>query len=210
MELMSAIDADMDYAKALFDVNVFGTMRMCRTFANLVIAARGLVVNVSSIITAFSVPFSSSYSASKSAVMAYSRALRTELQPLGARVMIVMMGLVDTLIMDGDGNRRDLPPDSLYRPALDVFDSFRQFPPAIPKACRDRYAAGLAAAALRGPGWLGGRIGGTPNWLWLGGGQRLCRVCMVLPWWCSDTVTALVYKTARLGRLSLEAKHKTR
>jgi len=46
---MTAIDSDINEIKRMFDVNVFGPMRMVRHFHSLLIAARGTIVNIGSV-----------------------------------------------------------------------------------------------------------------------------------------------------------------
>ncbi|KAI9146992.1 Short-chain dehydrogenase srdC [Paramyrothecium foliicola] len=46
---MTAIDTDVDEVKRMFDVNVFGPMRMVRSFHPLLIKAAGAIVNIGSV-----------------------------------------------------------------------------------------------------------------------------------------------------------------
>ncbi|RYO96328.1 hypothetical protein DL764_007494 [Monosporascus ibericus] len=46
---MTAIDTDMTEVKRMFDVNVFGPMRMVHHFHDMVIKAAGTVVNIGSV-----------------------------------------------------------------------------------------------------------------------------------------------------------------
>jgi len=46
---MPAIDTDVDAVKAMFDVNVFGPMRMLHHFHDMLIRASGVVVNIGSV-----------------------------------------------------------------------------------------------------------------------------------------------------------------
>jgi NAD(P)-dependent dehydrogenase (short-subunit alcohol dehydrogenase family) len=46
---MPLLDTDIDKAKRLHDVNLWGALRMVQAFANLLIAAKGKIVNVSSV-----------------------------------------------------------------------------------------------------------------------------------------------------------------
>jgi NADP-dependent 3-hydroxy acid dehydrogenase YdfG len=43
------LDADIDYAKSVYETNVWGVLRMIQGFADLLIANRGRVVNLSSV-----------------------------------------------------------------------------------------------------------------------------------------------------------------
>lgn len=46
---MTAIDTDVVAVQRMFDINLFGPMRMVRTFHPLIIATRGTIVNIGSI-----------------------------------------------------------------------------------------------------------------------------------------------------------------
>lgn len=61
-------------------------MAMVQAFVDQLAAARGLIINISSLSSVTPYLFGSVYCASKAAVSAYSRTLRMELAPLGVRV----------------------------------------------------------------------------------------------------------------------------
>lgn len=46
---MTAIDTDVVAVQRMFDINVFGPMRMVRHFHDLIIEAKGVIVNIGSI-----------------------------------------------------------------------------------------------------------------------------------------------------------------
>lgn len=46
---MTAIDTDVSEVQRMFDVNLFGPMRMVHHFHSLLIAARGTIVNIGSV-----------------------------------------------------------------------------------------------------------------------------------------------------------------
>lgn len=46
---MTAIDTDVAAVQRMFDINLFGPMRMVRSFHPMIIAARGAIVNIGSI-----------------------------------------------------------------------------------------------------------------------------------------------------------------
>jgi len=47
--LMPLIDLDLDAAKAVFEVNLWGLLAMTKAFAPLLVKSKGTVVNISSI-----------------------------------------------------------------------------------------------------------------------------------------------------------------
>ncbi|EFY84795.1 oxidoreductase,short chain dehydrogenase, putative [Metarhizium acridum CQMa 102] len=79
-----ALDLDVDGVVAsMFDVNVLGVMRMVKGFSDLLINARGCIVNIGSIAPIVPLVYSSAYNASKAALHAYGDSLRMELKPFG-------------------------------------------------------------------------------------------------------------------------------
>ena len=47
--IMPTLDFDIDTAKSMYDINVWGMVRVTQAFAPLVIAAKGTIINISSI-----------------------------------------------------------------------------------------------------------------------------------------------------------------
>ncbi|TLD28204.1 hypothetical protein PspLS_03757 [Pyricularia sp. CBS 133598] len=92
------LETDLETTKSLFDVNVFGVMRVTQAFAPLVIAAAGCIVNLCSILGHMNMPWKGVYEASKAAVEMLSETLRLEMQPLGVRVVSLVTGAVGTNI----------------------------------------------------------------------------------------------------------------
>ena len=83
-------DTDDDEAKAIFETNLFGTLRVCR--AVLPIMRRqgsGTIINISSIGGRIAGPFVGLYSATKFAVEGLSESLRMEVHRFGVRVVLV-------------------------------------------------------------------------------------------------------------------------
>ncbi|KAK8062887.1 short chain dehydrogenase [Apiospora hydei] len=93
--------------------NVLGVMATVQAFAGQLVAARGLIVNFASLAAVVPYVFGAAFSASKGAVVSYSRTLRQELAPFGVRVTVVMAGTVRTTIDDGRRSQT-LPRGSIY------------------------------------------------------------------------------------------------
>jgi len=83
-----------------FEVNVFGTLHLTQACLSLLRAARGRIVNVSSVNGRVVTPFNGAYGASKFALEALSDALRLELRPTGVRLVLVEPGSIRTSIRD--------------------------------------------------------------------------------------------------------------
>jgi NAD(P)-dependent dehydrogenase (short-subunit alcohol dehydrogenase family) len=116
----------MERVKALFDVNVFGTLRVTQTFLPLLRASGAArIVNVSSTATRLPVPFTGIYAISKFAIMGLTNALRFELAPFGIQVTSIEPGAMDTpMTADHQANlektwsRMPQHVQALYRPVL--------------------------------------------------------------------------------------------
>lgn len=112
-----AEESSLDQARMLFDVNVFGVIRM--TNAVLPIMRRqekGRIINLSSAHGFIPAPYFSLYSATKHAVEGYSQSLDHELRTLGIRVVLVEPAYTRTPF---DANL--IKPDRL----LDAYESAR-------------------------------------------------------------------------------------
>ena len=87
----------VDQVKAQFDTNVFGVLRVNRAaLPTLRAQGSGLVINISSGLGRFILPYMSPYIASKWALEALSESLRYELAPTGVEVVIVQPGAFPT------------------------------------------------------------------------------------------------------------------
>lgn len=88
----SVEDVPMAAAKAIFETNFFGALRVSRAAAPALRESRGVIVNMSSLAGQIGLPFTAHYCASKAALEALSESLRFELRPFGVRVVIVEPG----------------------------------------------------------------------------------------------------------------------
>jgi NAD(P)-dependent dehydrogenase (short-subunit alcohol dehydrogenase family) len=80
----------VEQAQALFDVNVFGLLRVTRAALPAMRRKRdGLIVNIGSVLGRVTFPFFGIYGASKFAIEALSESLRYELSGLGVEVVLV-------------------------------------------------------------------------------------------------------------------------
>ncbi len=81
----------------IFDVNVFGVMRLVRAVIPPMRGQKaGCIINISSIAGKRSTPANGAYSASKFALEALSDALRLELAPFGINVVVIEPGSIRT------------------------------------------------------------------------------------------------------------------
>ena len=89
----SVEDTTLEEAKAQFDTNFFGTVRLCQAaLPGMRQQGAGLIVNMSSLAGLLGLPFESFYSASKFALEGLTEALRLEVAPFGVRVVLIEPG----------------------------------------------------------------------------------------------------------------------
>lgn len=89
------LDADLDYARRLFDTNFFGRVAVTQAFSRLLIKSKGTIINIGSISGLNPTPWTGIYNASCAAVNHWSDTLRLELEPFGVKVILV--GLCERL-----------------------------------------------------------------------------------------------------------------
>lgn len=78
------------------ETNYLAPLRVMRAFAPTLIANRGAVLNMLTILSRVNLPFMGSYCASKAAALSLTQGMRGELAPQGVRVAAALPGAVDT------------------------------------------------------------------------------------------------------------------
>ncbi|MCH2104491.1 MAG: SDR family oxidoreductase [Planctomycetes bacterium] len=90
----------LEELKRQFEVNLFSHAAVTQALLPSLRAARGRIINMSSIAGRISNPFMGAYCSSKFALEAYSDALRMELAPWGVRVSLIEPGPIKTPIWE--------------------------------------------------------------------------------------------------------------
>jgi len=86
----AAEESSIQQARALFDTNLFGSMRMTRAvLPQMREQGSGRIINVSSVLGLMPAPFGALYAASKHAIEGYSESLDHEVREHGIRVLLV-------------------------------------------------------------------------------------------------------------------------
>ncbi|TGK46667.1 SDR family NAD(P)-dependent oxidoreductase [Leptospira bouyouniensis] len=94
------LDSNLNRMKREFDVNYFGTYFVTQMVLKRMLPKKeGLIVNTGSFLAKLPGPTQANYSASKSAVLAFSSALRGEVEDLGIKVKVFIPGLTETNLM---------------------------------------------------------------------------------------------------------------
>ncbi|KAL7624582.1 NADPH-dependent 1-acyl dihydroxyacetone phosphate reductase [Parahypoxylon ruwenzoriense] len=202
-----ATDISLPDVRQTFETNVFSIMAMVQAFVDQLIAAKGVIINISSLSSVTPYVFGSVYCASKAAVAAYSRTLRMELAPFGVRVMVSMTGTVKS--NTASQGHRVLPENSLYNSVREIFEwrlVFSQNDSTMPT---EVFARKLVADSLRPerPAFLR-RWFGRPDWFWYGGLAGLTWFGTCLGEWVVDAVCWRKLRMNELQRLLEDQRKK--
>ena len=108
---------------AMLAVNLRAVMTCCRAVLPPMLAQhRGTIINVASIAARRPIPGAAAYTATKAAVVGWSRVLAEELRAGGVRVGVLVPGAVDTPLWDaipgGPDRARMLRPEDVARAAV--------------------------------------------------------------------------------------------
>ncbi|MCG6204880.1 SDR family oxidoreductase [Rhodopseudomonas sp. HC1] len=97
---LGSIDTEMDTWEHVFHVNFFAPIMMARGLIEELKAAKGSVVNVTSIAGSRVHPFAgAAYATSKAALAALTREMASDFGPIGVRVNSIAPGEIDTSIL---------------------------------------------------------------------------------------------------------------
>ena len=97
---MSMLETSLEDWQSVFQVNFFAPMLLARGLMRELQAAKGSIVNVSSIAGSRVHPFAgSAYATSKAALAALTREMATDFGPLGVRVNAISPGEIETSIL---------------------------------------------------------------------------------------------------------------
>ena len=99
-ERLTTLTTPMDLWRKVFEVNLFSTVWLARGLLDELAAAKGAIVNVTSIAGGRVHPFAgAAYSTSKAALAALTREMASDFGPLGVRVNAIAPGEIDTAIL---------------------------------------------------------------------------------------------------------------
>ncbi|MET7702801.1 oxidoreductase [Streptomyces sp. NPDC005485] len=123
-------ESSVAQAQGIFDVNVFGVMRMTKAvLPHMRAQRRGRVINISSVVGFLPSPYMAAYAASKHAIEGYSESLDHEIREHGVRSLLVEPAYTSTGF-EANSPRPDTP--------LQVYaDQRRAFDRVMETAIRD-------------------------------------------------------------------------
>ena len=111
---------DLAMASAEIEANYLAPLRVTRAFAPILIANKGAVLNMLTILSRVNLPFMGSYCASKAAALSLTQGLRADLGAKGVRVAAALPGAVDTRMTAGLPIPKMSPTDA----AKEILDGF--------------------------------------------------------------------------------------
>lgn len=113
-------DTTIGEAKAQFETNFFGALRVCRAVLPTMRSQRsGYIINISSIAGLIALPFQGMYSATKSAIEGLTEALSLEVKPFGIHVVAVEPGDCRTGVGHYRVRAKRSPQSSAYKQRLE-------------------------------------------------------------------------------------------
>ena len=162
--LGGAEESSAAQAKALFDVNVFGVVRLTNAILPVMRRQRmGRIINLSSILGLVPAPFNALYASTKHAIEGYSESLDHEVRTQGIRVVLVEPGVTRTSFEENI-TRADHPlpvydtvradAEKLMREIVETGDAPEIVADMVVKAAnatapKRRYTAGKVAGQVR-------------------------------------------------------------
>jgi len=162
--LGGAEESSTAQAQALFDVNVFGVLRVTNAVLPTMHHQKaGRIINMSSILGLIPSPFNALYASTKHALEGYSESLDHELRAIGIRVVLVEPGVTRTSFEENITRPDRLLPlydtersrmEALMRSWIQTGDAPEVVAATVVKAAttalpRRRYAAGKQARQVR-------------------------------------------------------------
>lgn len=172
---MPLLDVDIDEAKKVYEVQVWGMLRVTQAFANMIISSKGRIVNVSSTGSMLNTPWigecwmatgamvadleTGTYASAKCALNMLSETLRAELMPFGVDVVDLLTGRVLTPFHENQ-IIIGLPKGSRYLAIEDTICKWEMGEVGPPKGALDKYIDEIVPVVLGGNGvvWKGAHV----------------------------------------------------
>ncbi|KAK5657372.1 hypothetical protein OQA88_2942 [Cercophora sp. LCS_1] len=180
---MPVVDASLDEARALFDVNVWSHLAVTQAFLPLLLRsasneneATAMVVNHTSVGSLAALPFQGVYNASKAALAMLTETMRMELAAFGVEVVdLKTAGVKTNIIANNNVNTGlgKLPVGSIYEPAREVVEEAMSQRGLEDKGISAEQWAAEVVSLLLGKN--------TPSVIWKGEGAMLVRLAVGMP-----------------------------
>ena len=147
------LDTDLSSMQGWYDVNVVSAVRLVQKLAPALVASKGSVVLVNSMVIRNRLPRFGAYRMTKASLLAAARSLSVELGPRGVRVNSVAPGYIWADKVQGYfrrmADRRGVSPQQVYDEAVAAVD-LRRFPEPDEIADAAVFLASDMASAVTG------------------------------------------------------------
>ena len=100
-KMASLAESDFNTMKRVIDINLCGTMLVCRVFHSILKKKGRVIIVTSEVANLDPMPFNGLYNVSKTALDCYAQALRQELNLIGQRVITIRPGAIKTPLCSG-------------------------------------------------------------------------------------------------------------
>ncbi|KAJ5591557.1 uncharacterized protein N7459_001926 [Penicillium hispanicum] len=172
--VVPCLEMNRQDAQRIFGVNFWAVFDLIQAFAPCLMAAKGTIVNISSISGYLHTPFMSVYNASKAALTMFGETLRLEMLPLGIQVLTVITGAIDTNIMK-NGSVPILQPSLPYSKAQAKIAMLASGTDGVKRMKSEEFAEKVVHDVLHGAGT--GKV-------WRGASASMTRVVsLFMPSW---------------------------
>lgn len=120
--LLNALEgANLSSIREVFETNTIGTIAMTQAvLPQFRDKKAGVIVNVTSTVTLKALPLLAVYTASKSAINAFTESVALELAPFGIRVRLVLPGLAPSTKFAENAFGKMAPVPEAYKPTFDA------------------------------------------------------------------------------------------
>ena len=180
---MPLLDTSAATARKMFDVNVFALITVTQAFIPLLIASKGTITNIGSVLGHAPLPWSGYYNASKAAVNILTDQMRLEFSPWGIKCILVVAGAIKTKFLQNLPEVPHLPDGSLY------LDAKVEVEHGMSGKELEKSATDVEDAADQ---IVGNALKGSPKkHLWIGGGASNIWFANAFGWatiWVSSNV----------------------
>jgi len=157
--MASALDMTEDEMRKIFETNYFGAVALTRAVVpGMIENHSGLIINVASLAGLIGHMFNASYSASKHALIGFTKSIRPELKPFNIKVVSVEPGYHKTEIIHANANLYE----NFYDKTSPLFEYNRGFlrlmlNKIVPRAIdpKPHYIIGKNATFATTAQWLG-------------------------------------------------------
>ncbi len=226
-----AVETSLKRIQHTFETNLFGLIRVTQAVSKPMIAQAkqdknraGMIVNIGSVAGYIGMPYSAAYSATKSAVHAYTDSMRVELAPFGIKAIVVAPGKIKSSVGDTGVANMDLSTLHHYKhveAAIEHRAQYSQrgkpapmdtgkFAKAVVRHLERNGVLGIGQGHDRkiSRGWLGWLLPGGGEYLTVGPMAHIVLAFRYLPTWVADLALTRMFNLRTIANFNQTKKQK--